>query len=62
MKADIEEERRLRIKRLSDLDDMLTQDTDLTNRFLDKFEKQGTEEALNFMNDLENELNSRFLH
>lgn len=39
MYTDIAEERRLRIKRLGDLDDMLTQDTDLTNKFLDKFEK-----------------------
>ena len=39
MHADIEEEKRLRKKRLGDLDDMLTQDTDLTNKFLDNFEK-----------------------
>lgn len=39
MYADIEEEKRLRKKRLGDLDDMLTQDTDLTNKFLNNFEK-----------------------
>lgn len=38
MYADIDEEKRLRKKRLNDLDDMLTQDTDLTNKFLDNFE------------------------
>jgi hypothetical protein len=39
MYADIEEEKRLRKKRLGDLNDMLTQDTDLTNKFLNNFEK-----------------------
>lgn len=38
MYADIEEEKRLRKKRLGDLNDMLTQDTDLTNKFLNNFE------------------------
>ncbi len=45
MNADIEEEKRLRKKRLGDLDDMLTQDTDLTNKFLDKFEKESSSQA-----------------
>lgn len=62
MYADIDEEKRLRKKRLGDLDDMLTQDTDLTNKFLNNFEKQGCEEANKFMNDLESELTSRFEH
>jgi len=30
---------------LQDLDDMLTQDTDLTNKFLNSFEKNATDEA-----------------
>lgn len=60
MHADIEEEKRLRKKRLGDLDDMLTQDTDLTNKFLDNFEKQASSEATTFMGDLEGELNNRF--
>ena len=42
MYADIDEEKRLRKKRHNDLDDMLTQDTDLTNKFLNNFEKQGS--------------------
>jgi hypothetical protein len=62
MYADIEEEKRLRKKRLGDLDDMLTQDTDLTNKFLNNFEKQGCDEANRFMVDLEAELTNRFEH
>lgn len=62
MYADIEEEKRSRKKRLADLDDMLTQDTDLTNKFLNKFEEQGCNEAAQFMTDLECELTSRFEH
>ena len=62
MYADIEEEKRLRKKRLGDLDDMLTQDTDLTNKFLNNFEKQGSDEATRFMVDLEAELTNRFEH
>ena len=62
MYADIDEERRLRKKRLNDLDDMLTQDTDLTNKFLNNFEKNGSQEAGQFMEDLESELTNRFEH
>ena len=62
MHADIEEEKRLRKKRLNDLDDMLTQDTDLTNKFLNNFEAQASKEATEFMTDLESELTSRFEH
>jgi len=39
MHADIQTEKESRKQRLQDLDDMLTQDTDLTNKFLDNFEK-----------------------
>ena len=53
MHADIELERDLRKQRLGDLDDMLTQDTDLTNKFLDNFESQASCEAETFMGDLE---------
>lgn len=60
MHADIEEEKRLRKKRLCDLDDMLSQDTDLTNKFLDNFERDASTEATNFMGDLEGELSNRF--
>jgi len=60
MHADIAEEKRLRIKRLGDLDDMLTQDTDLTNKFLNNFETQASGEATGFMTDLESELKNRF--
>lgn len=62
MNADIEEEKRLRKKRLGDLDDMLTQDTDLTNKFLNKFEAESSSQASVFMTDLECELTNRFDH
>jgi hypothetical protein len=62
MNEDIAEEKRLRKKRLGDLDDMLTQDTDLTNKFLDKFEQESSSKASEFMTDLECELTSRFEH
>lgn len=58
----IKEEKRLRQERIQDLDDMLSQDTDLTNKFLDNFENQATKEADNFMNDLESEMDNRFSH
>ena len=60
MHADIELERQSRIKKLGDLDDMLTQDTDLTNKFLDNFESQASCEAENFLKDLEQECTNRF--
>ena len=60
MHADIEMERNLRKQKLGDLDDMLTQDTDLTNKFLDNFENSASCEAETFMGDLEQELKNRF--
>ena len=45
---------------MGDLDDMLTQDTDLTNKFLNNFESQASNEAHTFMSDLESELKNRF--
>lgn len=41
---------------------MLTQDTDLTNKFLDNFEKNAAAEADRLMDDLEGEMNNRFEH
>ena len=41
---------------------MLTQSTDMTNMFLENFEKQASTEADNFMNDLDSEMNNRFNH
>lgn len=41
---------------------MLTQDTDLTNKFLNNFEKNASDEADNFMSDLEQEMSNRFSH
>ena len=40
----------------------MTQDTDLTNKFLDNFEKNATGTANRFMSDLETELANRFEH
>jgi hypothetical protein len=47
---------------MGDLDDFLTQDTNLTTKFLEKFERDATTEADKFMTDLENEMTSRFNH
>lgn len=62
MHADIRTETALRKKRLNDLDEMLTQDTDLTNKFLNNFEKSATTEAEHLLSDLEGEMESRFNH
>ena len=62
MQDDIANEHQMRQKRMQDLDDQMTQDTDLTNSFLDNFEKNATESANVYMTDLEQELNNRFSH
>lgn len=62
MHQDIRNENRLRKERLGDLDDMLSQDTDLTNKFLDNFEKTASDEADKFMEDLDTEMDNRFNH
>ena len=62
MHTDIDNEKASRKQRLQDLDDMLTQDTDLTNKFLNKFENDAQNEADRFMGDLENEMTCRFEH
>ena len=62
MHADIREEKRLRKEKLGDLDDMLTQSTDMTNTFLENFEQQASNEADKFMEDLEGEMANRFEH
>ena len=62
MQNDIATEHQSRQNRMQDLDDQMTQDTDLTNRFLLNFETNATNTATNFMNDLETELDNRFNH
>lgn len=62
MHQEIDDERKSRKKRLGDLDDMLTQDTDLTNKFLNNFETNATDSADLFLNHLENELSNRLSH
>ena len=62
MHDEIDDERRSRKKRLQDLDDMLTQDTDLTNKFLDTFEDNATKTADLFLEHLEDELSNRLEH
>lgn len=62
MHSDIRSEKASRKKRLQDLDEMLTQDTDLTNKFLLNFERDATAEADRLMTDLEGEMDSRFEH
>ena len=62
MHADIQNETKSRKERLGDLDDMLTQSTDMTSTFLENFEKQASKEADKFMDDLESEMSNRFEH
>lgn len=62
MHDDIQKEKASRKERLGNLDAMLSQSTDLTNKFLNKFEMDAQTEADNFMQDLEGEMNSRFEH
>ena len=52
----------MREERMTDLDDQLTQDTMLTNKFLDNFELNATQTANVFLTDLETELDNRFKH
>ena len=62
MQDDIKKEHEMRQQRMQDLDDQMTQDTDLTNTFLDNFDKNATDSANTFMSDLETELDNRFNH
>ena len=62
MHKEIQDEKASRKQKLQDLDDMLTQDTDLTNKFLNKFEFDAQNEADRFLSDLEGECNNRFDH
>ena len=62
MQNDIATEHQMRQTRMQELDDQMTQDTDLTNRFLLNFEKNATNTATSFMGDLETELDNRFKH
>ena len=62
MHDDIKNERESRIDRLNDLDDMLSQNADLTSKFLDNFERDASNEADKFMSDLESEMDNRFAH
>lgn len=62
MQNDIKRESILRQEKMGDLDDFLTQDTSLTTKFLEKFERDATHEAVKFMDDLDQEMTSRFNH
>ena len=62
MQNDIKKEHEMRQQRMQDLDDQMTQDTNLTSKFLDNFNKNATEAAHTFLTDLETELDNRFAH
>lgn len=62
MQNDIKKESVLRQQKMGDLDDMLTQDTDMTTKFLEKFERDAKTEAEKFMDDLGQEMTNRFDH
>ena len=62
MQDDITNETKMRKTRMTDLDDQMTQDTNICRGFLDKFERNATETAVSFMSDLDTELDNRFKH
>ena len=62
MQDDIANEHRMRQERMQDLDDQMTQDTNLTDKFLINFESKATGTAKEFLGDLETELDNRFSH
>lgn len=62
MQDDIRLETKLRKEKMQELDDFLTQDTELTTKFLDKFEERAKQEASKFMDDLDKEMDNRFGH
>ena len=62
MQNDIKKESEMRKQRLQDLDDQMTQDTDLCNKFLDNFTKSATDTADVLLGDLEKEIDNRFNH
>ena len=60
MMKDIANEHKMRQQRMTDLDDQMTQDTTLTNKFLDNFQQNATKTATTFLTDMEAELDNRF--
>lgn len=62
MQNDITQESIQRQEKMQDLEDFLSQDTELTTKFLETFEKNAMKEADMFMDDLEKEMVSRFDH
>jgi hypothetical protein len=47
---------------MQELDDQMTQDTNLTSKFLDNFNQNASTAANTFLTDLETELDNRFAH
>lgn len=45
---------------MQDLEEFINQDTELTTKFLNNFEKRATEEASQFMDDIEKTMHNRF--
>jgi|TARA_B110000285_G_C14602596_1_gene371358 hypothetical protein len=62
MQNDIKKEHEMRQQRMQDLDDQMTQDTNLTSKFLDNFNQNASTAANTFLTDLETELDNRFAH
>ena len=62
MQNDIAKESDMRKQRLQDLDDQMTQDTDICNKFLDNFQAKATNTAETLLGDLEKEIDNRFNH
>ena len=53
MQTTIKEESAMRQQRLQDMDDQMTQDTDLCNKFLDNFQRDAGSTADTLLGDLE---------
>jgi len=62
MLDDIALEKQQRIEKMTDLEDYIKQDTALTSKFFDNFEKKAREESDKFIGDMEKELDNRFEH
>ena len=62
MQDDIKKEHKMRQQRMQDLDDQMTQDTDLCNKFLDNFERDAGKTADKLLGDLDSEITNRFKH
>jgi hypothetical protein len=55
-------ERGARIERMNEIDDMIQQELDLQNKFLDQFQTKANNDFSEMRGDLETEMDNRFKH